>query len=66
MDYTAKDKVKAGVWVQKHKSEKWGKVWKIHYIEYGTEYSIGEYLTKKEAIASDEYKNLLSRKAAER
>jgi hypothetical protein len=35
--------------VQDHKSEDWGKIWKIHYIENGTEYSKGEYLSREEA-----------------
>ena len=47
--YTVEEKRKAGKWVQKHESEKWGKIWKIHYIQNDTEYSTGEYLTKKDA-----------------
>jgi hypothetical protein len=47
--YSAEWKLAQGSWVQDHKSEKWGTVYKIHTIRYGTEYSDGEYLTKKEA-----------------
>jgi hypothetical protein len=34
---------KQGGWAQKH-----GDVWKWHYIQNDTEYSAGEYLTRKE------------------
>jgi 5-methylcytosine-specific restriction endonuclease McrA len=37
-------------WVQDHHNEKWGKFWKVHYIMADTEYSAGEFLTKKEAL----------------
>lgn len=37
-------KLAVGKWIQKH-----GDVWKIHYIQYDTEYSTGSYLTAKEA-----------------
>jgi uncharacterized Zn finger protein len=47
--YSAEWKEATGSWVQSHTSEKWGTIWKIHTIRYGTEYSDGEYLTKKEA-----------------
>ena len=35
-----------GGWVQYHKAEK---LWKRHWVEYGTEYSSGEFFTKAEA-----------------
>ena len=47
--YSAEWKEAQKAWIQDHKNEKWGKFYKIHYIEYGTEYSTGEYLTRKEA-----------------
>lgn len=37
-----------GGWAQKH-----GEEWKWHYIQYGTEYSRGSYLTKKECEAEN-------------
>jgi len=42
--YSKEWKEKTGRWIQKH-----GDIWKIHYIEYDTEYSIGQYFTAKEA-----------------
>jgi hypothetical protein len=50
--YSIEWKLAAGRWVQDHKNEKWGRVWKIHYIENGIEYSRGEYRTRKEAEES--------------
>ena len=48
--YSKKWKVSKGSWVQPHKSEKWGKIHKIHWIENGTEYSRGEFLYKRDAL----------------
>jgi hypothetical protein len=39
---------KCGGWAQKH-----GDVWKWHYIGYSTEYSRGEYLTKRDAAQTN-------------
>ena len=36
-------------WTQKHQDDMWGTIWKIHYIQYDTEYSVGHYRTKAEA-----------------
>jgi len=47
--YSVEWKQAKGSWVQSHKSEKWGRIYKIHTIMYDTEYSDGEYLTRKEA-----------------
>ena len=38
--YSKEWKEAQGKWIQKH-----GDLYKIHYIEYGTEYSAGEYFT---------------------
>jgi hypothetical protein len=48
--YSVEWKKARGSWVQKHKSEKWGNIWKVHYIKNDTEYSYGEYLTYTEAL----------------
>ena len=42
--YSKDWKLAKGKWIQRH-----GDVWKIHYIENDTEYSVGEYLTAAEA-----------------
>lgn len=47
--YSMEWKMKQGAWVQDHKNEKWGRFYKLHYVQAGTEYSKGEYLTKAEA-----------------
>lgn len=47
--YTKEWKEKKGIWAQDHHGYSGDKIWKIHYIENGTEYSKGEYFSKKEA-----------------
>jgi hypothetical protein len=42
--YSKEWKLAQGKWIQKH-----GDIYKIHYIENDTEYSTGEYLSRKEA-----------------
>jgi len=42
--YSVEWKEKNRKWIQKHLNG-----WKIHYIAYGTEYSVGDYRTAKEA-----------------
>ena len=49
--YSKEWKEETGKWVQDHKNEKWGRFYKIHYIHAGTEYSTGEYLSRKDAEA---------------
>ena len=48
--YSIEWKIARRAWVQDHHNEKWGKFWKVHYIMADTEYSAGEFLTKKEAL----------------
>ena len=38
-------------WIQDH-IRGCERIWKVHYIQYDTEYSKGEYLTKAEALAA--------------
>lgn len=47
--YSKKWKLKQGAWIQDHKNSSGENIYKIHYIENDTEYSKGEYFTKKEA-----------------
>ena len=47
---------KYGGWAQDHNNDKWGRHWKWHYIQYGTEYSAGEYFTKKECQSENKRK----------
>lgn len=47
--YSKEWKEKKGIWAQDHHGSSGDKIWKIHYIENGTEYSKGEYFTQKEA-----------------
>ena len=42
--YSREWKLAKGKWIQKHED-----IWKIHYIEYDTEYSKGEYYSAEEA-----------------
>jgi hypothetical protein len=50
--YSKEWKYNKGVWTQKH-----GEMWKIHYIEYNTEYAHGKYFTRKDAeVAAREMK----------
>jgi len=54
--YSREWKIKTGQWVQRHKSERWGYVYKIHYIANDTEYSQGEYVRRidaEEALRSE-------------
>ena len=52
--YSREWKIKHGAWVQDHQAfDTTGmpcKIWKIHYIRHDTEYSVGEYFTKKSAL----------------
>ena len=52
--YSIEWKNARGAWVQDHQSHDTTgmpcKVWRVHYIQYGTEYSKGEYGTKREAL----------------
>ena len=51
--YSVEWKEARGAWVQDHTStDTTGmpcKIWKLHYIQYGTEYSRGEFATRREA-----------------
>jgi hypothetical protein len=47
--YSKEWKLKQGAWIQDHKNSSGENIYKIHYIENDTEYSKGEYFTKKEA-----------------
>lgn len=47
--YSTEWKKDKGSWVQRHRNEKWGYYYKIHYIEFETEYSKGEFTTRIEA-----------------
>ncbi|OGF47013.1 MAG: hypothetical protein A2231_03130 [Candidatus Firestonebacteria bacterium RIFOXYA2_FULL_40_8] len=49
--YSVEEKIKAGAWVQSHRGYEGEKIYKIHYIKFGTEYSTGQYFTKKSATA---------------
>ncbi len=42
-------KLSKKAWIQDHKNAAGDKVYKIHYLENDTEYSTGEYFTKKSA-----------------
>ena len=48
IEWKNKQNNKNGGWAQKH-----GDSWKWHYIANDTEYSRGEYLTKREAITEN-------------
>jgi len=43
---------KHGGWAQKHDDDRWGFIWKWHYIQYGTEYSTGAYDLKRQCEAN--------------
>jgi hypothetical protein len=47
--YSAEWKMAQRHWVQDHKASNGDRIYKIHYIEYDTEYCIGEYFTAKDA-----------------
>jgi homoserine acetyltransferase len=47
--YSKEWKLKQGIWIQDHKNYSGEKIYKIHYIENDTEYSKGEYFSRKEA-----------------
>ena len=47
---------KYGGWAQDHKNEKWGKYWKWHFIQYGTEYRTGFYGSKRECETENKKK----------
>lgn len=51
--YSLQWKIKRGAWVQDHTSTNTTgmpcKIWKLHYIQNGTEYSTGEFATKAAA-----------------
>ena len=46
-EYSKEWKESVGKWVQKHEEG-----WRIHYFMYDTEYSVGRYFTRKEAIST--------------
>jgi len=48
-DYSVENKKRKKAWVQTHKNDEGASFFKIHYIEYDTEYSTGMYLTHEAA-----------------
>ena len=54
--YSTEWKKAKGAWIQPHHSERWGKHWRVHWIQYDTEFHGSVCLTRAEA--ENELENL--------